>query len=59
MRLNVPISITKINDNYNKDECLYCYNDIKCSYIIYEVYSQYEFSENIYNISYEIQSQRN
>jgi len=58
MRLNIPISITKINENYDQNKCLYFYDMKKYCYKIYMVNSPYEFKNTNYDISTELQEQK-
>lgn len=57
MRLNIPISITNINDKYDKNKCMYyCENHL---YNIYIANSPYEFTEHKYDITIALQKREN
>ncbi|MBI9013175.1 MAG: DUF262 domain-containing protein [Clostridiales bacterium] len=58
MRLNVPVVITKIHENYKfKDYCLHNYDEDLSVYTVYEVKSPYILEQKTYNIYNEIQKQ--
>ena len=59
MRLNIPISITNINNIYDKNKCLYSYNEKNHIYSIYTVNSPYGFTNVNYDITSEVQEQIN
>jgi hypothetical protein len=58
MRLNIPISITNINENYDKNKCLYSYDETNHLYTIYTVNSPYKFANVEYDITSEVQKQK-
>ena len=59
MRLYIPISITNINMNYDKNTCLYSYDETNHIYTIYTVNSPYGFTYAEYDITTEVQKQNN
>jgi len=58
MRLNVPIEITDINENYkHKGNCLYSFDEKSFTYTVYQVKSPYIFEVKSYILRDEIQLQ--
>lgn len=58
MRLCVPVAITNINENYNKDKCLHVSQKDQGKYTVYQATAPYKFEKVCYSIENEL-DQRN
>lgn len=54
MRLRVPIAITGINENYNKDKCLHVSQKSQGKYTVYQATAPYKFKKLCYSIENEL-----
>lgn len=54
IRLRVPVAITGINENYNKDKCLHVSQKDQGKYTIYQATAPYEFEKVCYSIKNEL-----
>jgi hypothetical protein len=54
IRLRVPVAITNINENYNKDKCLHVSQKNQGKYTVYQATTPYKFKEVCYSIENEL-----
>lgn len=54
IRLRVPVAITGINGNYNKDKCLHVQKNGKGKYTVYQAITPYKFEKVCYLIENEL-----
>ena len=54
IRLRVPVAITDINENYNKDKCLHVSQEDQGKYTVYQATAPYKFEKVCYSIENEL-----